>query len=70
MASTTPKAAATMETHAVDASGSRKLAASTTTAAAATSSHPNIKVVVVGFWYFIYFKSLGNLLFIKFVFSS
>ena len=55
MASTTPKAAATMETHAVDASGSRKLAASTSTAAAA-SSHPNIKVVVVGFCYFDYFN--------------
>ena len=51
MASTTPKAAATMETHAVDASGSRKLAASTS--AAAALSRPNIKVVVVGFCYFI-----------------
>ena len=50
MASTTPKAAATMETHAVAASGSRKLAASTT-AAAAASSHPNIKVIVAGFCY-------------------
>ena len=45
-----------METHAVAASGSRKLAASTTAAAAATPSHPNIKVVVVGFCYFIYFN--------------
>ena len=48
MASTTPKAAATMETHAVAASGSRKLAASST--AAAAPSHPSIKVV--GFCYF------------------
>ena len=65
MEPTTPEVAGAMETHAVAASGSRELATSTAAATPARKSYIKVDAFVI-----LIFKSLGNLLYIKFVFSS